>query len=62
MELKLGEAVRSVLADSRKSLSPSQIRDLVKVKYPHLYQTEAHRIAFLVVKNFLTRFITHVET
>jgi hypothetical protein len=44
MEQKLGEAVRAVLAEAKEPLSPSQIRDIVKDKYPHLYQTEAHRI------------------
>ena len=44
MQLKLSEVVRAVLEEAKEPLSPSQIRDLVKSKYPYLYQTEAHRI------------------
>ena len=44
MELTLSEAVRSVLEASTSPLSPSQIRDQIKLQFPYLYQTEAHRI------------------
>lgn len=44
MQLKLGEAVRTVLAEANVPLTPVQIRELVKGRYPHLYRTEAHRI------------------
>jgi hypothetical protein len=43
-QLKLGEAVRAVLAEANEPLSSVQIRELVKSKYPHLYRTEPHRI------------------
>lgn len=44
MELTLSEAVRSVLEAAASPLSPSQIRDQIKLHFPYLYQTEAHRI------------------
>jgi hypothetical protein len=44
MQLKLSDAVRTVLAESKEPLSPSQIRDRIKSAFPHLYQTESHRI------------------
>jgi hypothetical protein len=43
MSLKFGEAVRTVLSEATEPLSPSQIKDRIKVAYPHLYQTEAAR-------------------
>jgi hypothetical protein len=44
MTLKFGEAVRAVVAEAGEPISPSQIKDRVKVAYPHLYQTEAARL------------------
>ena len=44
MEVSLAEAVRTVLTGSAQPMSPGQIRDRIKVDFPHLYQTEAHRI------------------
>ncbi|PKO90653.1 MAG: hypothetical protein CVU16_09795 [Betaproteobacteria bacterium HGW-Betaproteobacteria-10] len=44
MELKLNEAVQAVLETAKEPLSPSQIRDQIKLRYPYLYQTDAHRI------------------
>jgi hypothetical protein len=44
MELKLNEAVRAVLETAKEPLSPSQIRDQIKLRYSYMYQTEAHRI------------------
>lgn len=43
MNTSLSEAVRAVLRESTQPLSPGQIRDKIKVAYPHLYQTEEHR-------------------
>lgn len=44
MSITLAEAVRAVLAKSSQPLSPTQIKDLIKTEYPHLYQTEAQRV------------------
>jgi hypothetical protein len=43
MNETLAEAVRDVLTKSTQPLSPAQIRDQIKLAYPHLYMTEAHR-------------------
>ena len=44
MSINLPEAVRAVLSKSSQPLSPTQIKDLIKTEFPHLYKTEAHRI------------------
>ena len=44
MSLKFGEAVRAVVAEAKQPMSPSQIKDRMKVAYPEFYQTEAARI------------------
>jgi hypothetical protein len=44
MLLSLPEAVRAVLKESAAPMSPGQIKDQIKVKFPHLFQTEAHRV------------------
>jgi T5orf172 domain len=40
----LRDAVRKILADSQEPLSPPQIKDRIKKEYPHLYNTESHRV------------------
>ena len=44
MPASLSEAVRTVLTASVQPLSPAQIRDQIRTSFPHLYQTEAHRV------------------
>ncbi len=44
MELTLNEAVHAVLETANEPLSPSQIRDQIKLRFSYLYQTEAHRV------------------
>ena len=44
LPVSLSEAVRTVLTGSTQPLSPGQIRDEIKTLFPHLYQTEAHRV------------------
>jgi hypothetical protein len=44
MSVTLAEAVRAVLTKSSRPLPPTQIKDLIKAEYPHLYQTEAQRV------------------
>lgn len=44
MSTTLAEAVRIVLSKSNQPISPTQIKDQIKSVYPHLFQTEAHRI------------------
>ena len=44
MAVSLSEAVRTVLGESAQPLSPGQIRDKIKAAFPHLYQTDAHRV------------------
>lgn len=44
MELTLSEAVHAVLESAKEPLSPSLIRDQIKLRFPYLYQTDAHRI------------------
>ena len=44
MSITLAEAVRAVITKSSRPLSPTQIKDLIKAEYPHLYQTEAQRV------------------
>jgi hypothetical protein len=44
MSITLAEAVRAVLTKSSRPLSPTQIKDLIKAEYPHLFQTEAQRV------------------
>jgi hypothetical protein len=44
MSLKFGEAVRAIVGEAKSPISPSQIKDRMKVAYPEFYQTEAARI------------------
>ncbi len=40
----LADAVRAVLRESDAPMSPGQIKDQIKAKFSHLFQTEAHRV------------------
>lgn len=42
MSTSLAEAIRVVLSGSNQPLSPTQIKDQIKITFPHLYMTEAH--------------------
>ena len=44
MSLKFGEAVRAIVGEAKSPISPSQIKDRMKLTYPEFYQTEAARI------------------
>lgn len=40
----LRDAVRAILAASPEPLSPPQIKDRIKLEFPHLYNIESHRL------------------
>ncbi|WP_215878350.1 GIY-YIG nuclease family protein, partial [Acidithiobacillus ferridurans] len=42
-QIKLSDAVKVILRDHQEGLSPQQIRDIIKQKYPFLYNTESNQ-------------------